>query len=454
MFFRKSKGQGTKGDGRIHMGSRKRRLLSEAVQVEEELMPPVVRPVLIVAAIMVLGFVFWSSRVHLTEVARAPGEIIPLGQNKVVQHLDGGIVEEITVSEFDLVQQGQVLLKLDGSQANAELKQTEARLVALKLRAERLEAFATGRTPDFESLAGGHSDLLADQMEIYRTQVSARDSALSIISHQINQRNRRIEQLNSALATAREHQTLSGELSSMREDLASRKLINRSVLLETRRASVTAAGEVERVNDEINVSSQELAESRSRYEDTLNQSRREALAEMGTVRAEIAEVEEAVQRLRDKVSRLEVKAPSRGYVQDIKVQTVGQVVQPGALLMQIVPDDTPLEAMIRISPTDIGYIRVGQTVEVRVSSYDYSRFGTAKGTLKRISASSVVGEDKQPYYRGWVALPQPYVGNEPGKRVLKSGMGVEAEILTGEKTLLEYLAKPVVSALTYSFRER
>ncbi len=454
MFFGKSKNQAAKREGRIHLGSRKRRLLSEAVQVEEELVPPIVRPILLLATLIVLGFLFWSSQVRLTEVARAPGEVVPIGQNKVVQHLDGGIVAEIPVSEFDLVKQGQVLLRLDGSQAMAELNQTEAHLVALKLRAERLEAFATGRKPDFASLAGSHADLLADQMAIYRTQLAARDSALSVLSHQINQRERRIEQLNSALSTAREHQNLTGELSSMREGLASRNLITRSVMLETRRAKVTASGEVERVDEEINVSRQELAESRSRYADTLNQFKRDALDEMGTVRAEIAEVEEAMQRLNDKVSRLEVRSPSSGYVQDIKVQTIGQVVQPGALLMQIVPDDAPLEAMIRISPTDIGYIKVGQHVEVRVSSYDYARFGTAKGTLKRISASSVVGEDKLPYYRGWVALSQPFVGNEPGRHPLKAGMGVEAEILTGEKTLLEYLAKPVVNAMTSSFRER
>lgn len=453
-MFGKTKNQAATAGKRIQMGGRKRRLLSEAVQVEEELVPPIVRPVLIVAAILVLGFVFWSSRVRLAEVARAPGEIIPAGQNKVVQHLNGGIVAEIPVSEFDLVKQGQVLLRMDGSQAIAELKQIEARLIALKLRAERLEAFSTDRKPNFDELANGRTDLVADQMEIYKTQLSARDSALSVLSHQVSQRQKRIEQLNSALATAREHQTLTGELTSMREGLVERNLITRSVMLETKRAKVTATGEVDRINEEISVSGQELAETRSRYADTLNQLKREALAEMGTVRAEIAEMEEGRQRLQDKVSRLEVKSPANGYVQDIKVQTMGQVVQPGALLMQIVPDDAPLEAMIRIAPSDIGYTKVGQEVEVRVSTYDYARFGTAKGTLKRISASSVVGEDKQPYYRGWVALAGPYVGHDPGRNPIKAGMGVEAEILTGNKTLLEYLAKPVVSAMTYSFRER
>ncbi|WP_170305825.1 HlyD family type I secretion periplasmic adaptor subunit [Pseudoduganella ginsengisoli] len=441
-------------EGQTGMGSRKRRLLSEAARVEEELVPAFVRPLLVMVTIVVVLFFMWAAVTQITEVARAPGEVAPAGQVKVVQHIDGGAVAEIAVEEKALVQQGQVLVRLDGSQALADLRQTAARMMVLKLRLERLSAFVENRKPKFEELAPDHPELVAHQQQIYQTQLSSRDSALAIIDHQISQRTDRLQQTQKALATALEHQGLTGELTNMREDLASRKLVNRSVLLETRRAKVSADGEVARLSGDAKVSEQELAESRSRRVDTLNVLRRDALAEIGNVSAELAEVTELLARLQAKVDRLVVRAPVRGYVQDMKVQTVGQVVQPGGLIMQIVPDAVPLEAVVRIAPKDIGYVKVGQTVNLRVSSFDYARFGFAEGKLKRITATSVVGEDGRPYFRGWVDLPQPYVGHNRDRYMLQPGMGVEAEILTGEKTVLAYLSKPLLEMFSRSFRER
>lgn len=454
MMNEKTKSKETGKTGGVHMGSRERRLLSESVQIENELVPAFVKPTLAIVAGMVILFLIWASLTRLTEVARGPGEILPIGQIKVVEHLDGGVIEKIHVEERQLVQKGEPLVTIDGTQIIAELRQMEARLISLRLRAERLESFADGRSPNFGVIAGPHADLLADQMAIYRNQVAARDSTLSILDSQIDQRNRRIHQLEAALHVAGQHQDLTGELTSMREDLAARHLINRSVLLETRRAKVTAYGEVERLTDEIKVVSQELTEIRNRRVDTQNQLRQAALAELGSVRAEMAEVVEAVRRLQARVDRLVVRAPHRGHVQDIKVQTIGQVIQPGALLMQVVPDDAPLEVVMKIAMSDIGFVKVGQPVNIRVTSFDYARLGFAKGTLKKVTISSIVDQDGRPYYRAWVTVTQPYVGNIPGRYPLQPGMAIEGDIVTGDKTLIAYLAKPIIDAVTYSFKER
>ncbi len=441
-------------DKPIALGSRERRLLSETVQIEEELIPAFVRPMLGVLAAMLVLFLVWATVTRLTEVARAPGSIIPSGQIKVVQHLDGGTVAEILVEEHTLVAQGDVLLRLDGAQAVADLRQMEARRVALWLRGERLDAFANGRKPVFEPLAEGHADLLNDQRQIHLNQIATRTSTLSILDSQVTQRIHRLAQLEKALAVARQHQALTDDLARMREDLGARRLVSKAVLVETRRAKATADGEVERLKQELDVTASELAEARSRRADTANQLRQMALAELGEVSAERAEVEENLQRLQARVDRLVVRAPNRGLVQDLRVQTVGQVVQPGSLLMQIVPDDAALEAEVRISPRDVGHVRVGLPVNLRIGSYDYTRFGVATGTLKRITASSVVGDDGQPYFRGWVTLDRPYVGQAPGPYPILPGMSVEAEIKTGEKSLLAYLSKPVIDVFTRAFTER
>lgn len=436
------------------LGSRGRSLLSETIHIEEELVPAFVRPILLIVGAMVLVFLVWAAVTRMKEVARAPGEIIPSGNVKVVQHLDGGVVAEIAADERKLVEQGQVLLRIDGSQAFADLGQMKARMDSLRLREERLKAYTDGKRPNFDALGIKQSGMVSNQLKIYVTQLATRDSTLSVLDRQIDQRKQRIRQLEIALDVAKEHQSLTGELSEMREDLASRRLINRTVLLETRRAKVTASGEVARLTEEIGVAKQELAEYKNRHTDTQNQLQRDALAELGAVRAEMAEAGETIQRLQARVDRLEVRAPIRGHVLDMRVQNVGQVIQPGALLMRIVSDTATLEAEVRISPRDIGFVRVGQPVNIRVTSYDYSRFGFVKGSLKRVSASSMASDNNHPYYQGLVELNNPYVGDVPGRNFLQPGMSVEAEILTGEKTLLAYLTKPLIDVVSMSFHER
>ncbi len=436
------------------LGRRERSLLSESIHIEEELVPAFVRPILYIVAALVVIFLVWATFTRMKEVARALGEVVPSDSVKLVQHLDGGVVSEKLVEERKHVSQGEVLLRIEGTQARTDFQQMCARNDSLRLREERLVAFTEGRKPNFAKLNIERRDMVSNQENMYISQLASLESTLSILERQIDQRTQRIRQLKMSLSDARKHLALTGELSAMREDLASRKLVNRSVLLETRRAEVTASGEVSRLTEEIGVSEQELAETKNRYTDTKNQSRREALAELGTVRAEIAELEETLLRLQSRVDRLDVRAPISGYVLDMRVKNVGQVIQPGALLMQIVSDSATLDAEVHIMPRDIGFVKEGQPVNLRVTSYDYSRFGSVKGTLKRVGASSIVSDNKDSYYLGLVRLEHPYVGNVPGRNLLQPGMKVEAEILTGDKTLLIYLIKPLIDVVNMSFHER
>lgn len=438
----------------FRLGGRKHRLLSESSNIEDELLPNSVRMALWITAAIVVLFVAWAHFTTLTEVARAPGEIVPSGSIKVVQHISGGVVAAILVEEKQLVEKDQVLVRIDGSQAVVDLNQMEERLATLQLRNERLSALAAGREPDFASVGAGSQHSRLDQQRIYDAQMQSRASSLSIIEHQIEQRKQRVAQLNNSLAVSREQLALSEELVKMREDLAARHLINRTLMLETRRANIAAQGEVQRLTLDIQVANQELAEARSRSQDIRNQLHREASGELGAIQAEMAEAQVAIQGLRNKVERLEVRAPVRGYVQDKKVNTVGQVLAPGATVMQIVPDDLQLEVTLKIAPRDIAYVKLGQPVEVRVTSYDFSRYGFSSGKLKRISASSVQGEGGETFYRGWVELERSYMGKVPGQYPLQAGMSVEAAIVTGQKSLLSYLTKPITSALGTSFRER
>jgi len=444
----------TENPEQVIRGSRHRRLLSEAVQLEEEVTPQFVKPILFAILALIVLFIAWSGLAEIKEVAVAPGEIVPSGSVKVVEHLEGGAVEEILILDGDLVEKGQVLVKLGGAQIIADLHQMEARYSALRLRAERLSAFTDGREPDFSFMGDEYPQLVSDQQLIYLNQLETEKTSKSVIQSQIAQRKRELRQMKKSLSVAQQQQRVTDNMVIMRQKMVDKKLIPMMEFLETQRANITAAGEVSRIQDQIKLTNQTVTESQRRLADLSAQLRREALNEMGTVSAEVAEVRNSIERINDQVTRLEITAPIRGLVQELRVQTVGQVIQPGALVMRVVPVDGHLEVEVKIRTNDIGHVRVGQPVTVKVTSYDFSRFGGIDGVLTRISASSHVLPNGEAFFKGWVSLAENYVGDKSRQFMVTPGMGVQAEIATGDKTLLQYLMKPLTDALNRAFHER
>jgi len=439
---------------KISFGARQRRLLSETIQVEDELIPSYAKPVLYLIVFLVVVFLIWASLTQLTEVTLAPGEIVPSGQIKVVQHLSGGTIEEVFVEERASVKKGDLLVKLDDTRALSDLRQIEGRLASLKLSAERQEAFIMNREPDFSQYQDAYSTMVAVQQEQLNNQIRIRDLTLDILNRQIQQRASRLEQLSKSLEAAKKHRELTEQMLSMRQKMAEKRLVTRITLLETERAAVTARSEEDRIHKEINMIEQELAEAQSRFYESKNQLLQGPLEQLGQLEAQIAETEEELSKVNSRLEELWVRAPASGLVFNLAINNQRQVIQPGAVLMQIVPDDVELQAEVRISPDDIGYLHLGQKVNIKVSSYDFSRYGYAKGTLSRVSAFSTLDEREQPYFKGWVSLEKSYLGNEESQFPLMPGMVVSADILTGKKTLLAYLADPITKGLANSFNER
>ena len=197
-----------------------------------------------------------------------------------------------------------------------------------------------------------------------------------------------------------------------------------------------------------------MFEARRRRAELLARLREASGKEASKLGSELAELEQALQRARARVRRLKVRAPVAGVVKGLAVNTIGSVVEPGAVLMEIVPIGKSLVVESRVSTADVGHIRAGQPVEVRVASYESARFGTVEGTLERVSASTYVDEHGKPYYRAEVALSRKYLGNDPERAPLLPGMTVEADIITGHKSLLDDILKPVYRGFQTAFRER
>jgi len=435
-------------------GSRQVRHLAQAIILEESGTSAMVRYALYVTCACITAVLIWAGLTNIEEMAATQGTVLPSSSIQDLQHLEGGIVGEILAHDGDLVEAGQPLIRLSPAQAQSDLEQTRARQAGLLLKAERLRAFVENRDPNFSVAGPGWDALVADQTQIWHAQVGARNSGRSIADAQVNQRTSEIQLYERQLKSTADQASFLHEEEGMRSELLAKGLVSRVVYLDTKRELARVEGERSRILGEVVTSQRALAEAKTRYLDVDAQLNQKATDELGAATSELAQVEESLSRLEDRVTRLDILSSTRGLVQGLTVKTIGAVIQPGQIVGQIVPVSEDMDVECRILTRDIGHIAVGQAVNVKITAYDYSKFGAIDGTLTNISANTFMDEDGKPYYKGTVRLAHNYAGSNPGRNRILPGMTVSAEIRTGSKTLLEYLLKPIYVALSSSFHER
>lgn len=438
----------------VRRGDRQTRYLAQSVILEEAGSSSLIRIAMITIGIVICAFLAWAAVTHVDEVAATSGEVIPAGKVQTIQHLEGGIIKEILVEDGALVDEGQVLLRMDPAQPLADLDQQRARLVSLQMQAERLRAVGEGREPDFSGFDEEYADMVADQLDIYESTMKAMENRRAVLLDQIEQRKTELSVFREQEDTLlRNLQILEEEL-AMRESLYKKGLTSKMVFLEVQRDVNDAIGELAKVTSERKKTREALNEARNRLAQLETDEREKALNEMGKVASEMAQLRESIRRTQDRVSRLQVRAPTRGIVKGLQANTVGGVIPPGGVLMEIVPLDKELIVETRITPRDVGHVRIGQPVTVKVTTYDFARYGGITGELRDVSATTFLNEDGEPYYKGIVALDRSYVGADPERNRVMPGMTVQADIHTGDKTVLEYLLKPIYTSVNQGFRER
>jgi HlyD family secretion protein/adhesin transport system membrane fusion protein len=421
--------------------------------LEEGRPPRLASHVSLLGLFAVIGFVAWSAVAEVTERAVADGQVMPAGRVQAVQHLEGGIVSEILVEEGQVVAAGQPLLRLSPSGTVADREQLRTREMALALRAERLRAFAEGRMPDF-SFGAAYPDLVADQETIFRTQSSARGEQIEVLERRAQQRRAERDSFASQENALRRQVAILTEQLEMRQTLLEKGLVSRVVFLETERAVSQAHAQLSSLLGEMSRAGEAVGEAERQIVETRTSLANDAFEEMGRTTAELAEVREQLAKMDDRVDRLEIAAPTDGIVQGLTVSTLGGVVGPGEVMLQLVPVDDEMVAEVQLDPRDIGHVKVGDTAVVKVSTYDPMRFGTIAGTVSHLSPSTFTAEDGRPFYKGVIALASNAVGRDGVQHLILPGMVVSADIVTGQKTLLEYLVKPVYRALNEAFGER
>ncbi len=396
----------------------------------------------------------WASFAEMRELAIGQGEIMPSGYVQTIQHLEGGQVASIEVREGQQVEAGTVLMHLSLVSAASDLNQLQIRAANLRLQKEALSALIDEREPALLETGKDYPGLAAEQLQVYTSKRNQISSELRAAKARVLQRQAEFE------AAKLEAESLSRQIEINKEQLAIRANLLKSGYT-SRRAYLEAKGSLEdararhfSISGRRESAREQLNEAKSVLEGSKAESLKQLNEERSKYSMELAELEQQISKYEDRVDRLAVKSPIRGIVQELAQKTPGEVVRPGDLVAKVVPLDSSVVAEVRIDPKDIGHVKVGDKVEVKLSTFDPNVFGTITGKIDVVSASTFKNEDGKPYYKVVVALDQRFVGKGNRRRLIQPGMVAEANIITGSKSLVRYLLKPVYRSLDIGFSER
>lgn len=429
------------------------RNLTAPLGLAENRLPLLVRGTIAILALSVFLFIVWAAITPIREIAKTQGQIIPSGYSQIVQHIDGGLVREILVHDGDLVQQGQTLLRIEGIGTDQNVKEQEGLLVRAQLQAERLRALIDGRVPNFSSITTD-TGLVSEQQHGYESARASNESELRVLDEQIAQRNNTLDRLKASLSTARANQQIAQQALSMYSELYSKGLTNRTNYLRRQEEFNSRSGDTAELVQQMEIAKREIAEYKERRTNLADQQRSSAYDQLHATEAEITQRQQELSKEHERANRQDVRSPVMGYVKGLRFNTVGSVIPAGQVIMEIVPVNEQLIAEIRILPQEIGHMQVGQEAQIKVDSFDYIRFGLLTGKLLSISAMTFTDEaTHMDYYKGRVSLDQNYVGTTPGRNLLIPGMTLDADIVTGEKTILGYLLRPLRTAMQNALTE-
>lgn len=411
-----------------------------------------------VATVFALGTVLtaavaWSAIMPLAEISTSEGEVVTSDAVRRVQHLEGGIVARVLVEEGEAVEKGRVLVELAPAIAETELSRLRTRLAGDRVRIDLLTGALTGNLPDPEDVADEHRDIVAAEIQALAARRESFESQTAVLRQQMAERQAELATLDVRQVTIGRQIELGEEKIAAQRTLEQSGNFPRLRIIDEERDLSRLTGERSETEAEKLRLQERIREAEARIAELRANFQADLASEISALTKEAAELELAISQARDRVGRLTVAAPVTGRVQDLQIRSDGGVIAPGATLMSIVPAAANLRVEAQISPADIGHVKPGQPVEVKVQTYDYSRFGKVEGRIEQISPTSFLDQAGRPFFKATIELAHAYVG-EDDRLALSPGMTVTADIVTGERTLLDYLATPILKSLDSGLRER
>ncbi|WP_249115756.1 HlyD family type I secretion periplasmic adaptor subunit [Azoarcus sp. L1K30] len=404
-----------------------------------------------VAAVIVILLV-WAAFAPIDEVTRGEAKVVPSTQLQVIQSVDGGVVEEMSVREGQIVNAGDLLLRIDPTRFVSSLLENRAQYFALQVKAARLQALTAGTPlkipPEAEREV---PDIVAHERRLYDSTRAEMDAQLSIARQQLNQREQELNEVRSRREQAGRSFDLVQQELTVTEPLLASGAVSEVELLRLRRDVSRLRGERDQAASQILRIQSAISEATGKIQEVELNFRNQLRNELSDTMNKLGSLSEGSRALEDRVKHAEIRSPVRGTVKRLLVSTIGGVVQPGKEVVEIVPLDDALILEAQIKPKDIAFLRPGQEAVVKFTAYDFAIYGGLKAVVEQISADSVTDEKGNAFYLIRVRTLKSSLGeNLP----IIPGMVAEVDILTGKKTVLSYLIKPVIRAKANALSER
>ena len=401
---------------------------------------------------VMIAVIAWAWFAKVDEVTRGEGRVIPSRQVQVIQSLDGGIVSEILIKEGDLVKVGMPLIKIDETRAVSSLRENKGQYLALLAKQARLKALAEGGSFNPPAEVKTESQRIYEQeYALYNASRDDLDSIVSIARDQMVQREKELIEVQfKAEIAEKTYESANKELAANKPLLAS-GAVSEIDILKLEREAVRARGEIDQAGAQGNRIKVSISEARRKITEAEQNFKSRVRTELNETSAKLDSITETSVSLTDKVKQATLKSPVNGKVSRLFYNTLGGVIQPGKEVMELVPTDDALILETKVEIKDIAFLRPDQSAIVKLTAYDYTIYGTLDATVESIAANSTVDEKGNAYYIVRVRTAQTSLGK--GLPIIP-GMVAQVDILTGKKTILSYLLKPVLKAKSYAFSER
>ena len=410
------------------------------------------RGLLYLLMLIVIALVAWAYYAKVDEVTRGEARVIPAQQVQIIQSQDGGLVKEIHIKEGDVVEKDQLLISLDQTRTGSQLRESRAELLALLVKAERLTAVANGTlfTPS-EKLSKQVPTIVQQEQQLFTSNMSRLETIKTIANEQLNQRRQEVDELQ-----ARRNQLTESLKLAKRELEVTRPLVNTGAvseveLLRLQRDVNQFKGELEQAKSQIQRSKYAITESENNLRDVELSFFNEIQEELARTTARVNALTETDSALTDRVNQTQIYSPVAGTVKQLYFNIRGGVISPGQEIAEIVPLDDRMLLEVKIQPRDIAFLRPGQETVVKFTAYDFVIYGGLKGVVDQIGADSIIDEEGNAFYNVTVRTTESF--NRDDMPIIP-GMVAEVDVLTGKKSVLNYLAKPILRAKQYALTER
>lgn len=416
-----------------------------------------------VSVAVILSFVVlligWASWAMLDEVTRGEGRVIPSSKTQLVQSLEGGILKELLVRPGDRVSRGDILARIDDTSFASNLGELNAKRMTLQTAVARLRHEASGdlnTEPVFpDDIRKRAPQLVENERELFITRRDSLETIIGVQKSRVEQRRRELAEIQASLARMQESLRLAGEEMKLKEPLAKRGIVPKTEIIRLQRDIADSEGQIAVLRETIPKTEAAIREAEGEMQVQREKFQQEARTEISQREAELSVVIESLRAADDRVVRADIRSPVDGVVNKINSNTVGGVVQAGETMMEIVPLEDSLFVEAKIRPADIAFIHPKQPAVVKITAYDFSIYGGLEGEVELISADSVYDEEaRENFYLVTIKTLRSQLKDGKEDLPIIPGMVASVDILTGKKSVLDYLLKPINKARQEALRER